>query len=189
MDNNIYLYGYDYDSYDFDLSNKFNFIEDDISNIFINKGFMAIINIDAFDGIFDELCEPRDNNYLYEYDRLYRKKYKYEYVIFISGDLPSYKNVHSSLQFLTRTVDFKLDIDYYYERCNSKDEKNTNIKNSNITKLKKFVDKQNDYFSSIEVMNKFNVSNKWVKRYMGYMNKKYHNIGYSYSMKKWYKVL
>ncbi len=168
----------------------------DISNY---KADILIINLDDYmNNLYDELkkCELyKEDNYhkhlyhkydLYEYDRLNRKKYEnYKKVFLVSIDWLfeeyNYKNIYSNIYFVNDQAKLDLSID-------DGNSKISNIKNKNISKLKEYVDNQKDYFNSKDIMEAFNVSNRWIKRYMKDMNDIYNNIGYSYSKRKWYKV-
>ncbi len=168
----------------------------DISNY---KADILLIDLDNYiNDLYDELKNRylyKEDNYhkhlyhkydLYEYDRLNRKKYKnYKKVFLVSIDWLfeeyNYKNNYSNIYFVNDQTKLDLSID-------DGNNKISNIKNKNISRLKEYVDNQKDYFNSKDIMKEFNVSNRWIKRYMKDMNNIYNNIGYSYSKRKWYKV-
>ena len=172
---------------------------DNIKDISNYKADILIINLDDYLGdLYDELKELefyKEDNYhkhlykkydLYEYDRLNREKYKnYKKVYLVSIDCLfeeyNYKNNYSNIFFVNDQTKLDLSI-------SNRNDEISNIKNKNINKLKEYVDNQKDYFNSNDIMKKFNVSNRWIKRYMKDMNDIYNNIGYSYSKRKWYKV-
>lgn len=162
---------------------------DEIANY---NGDLLIINLDNLKELYNELYYYDQLKYekydLYEYDRLNRKRFsKFKYVIIISIDLffykYSYKNIYSNILF--KDDNSFIDFDKLY---NTEIVRIGDVKRGNILKLKEQVDNKKDYFNSKDIMDKFKVSNRWVKRYMKYMNDVYNNIGYSYSKRKWYKV-
>lgn len=173
----------------------------DIEDIPNHKADILIICLDQLTELYEELYYYEnynlENNYkhfykkvdLYEFDRLNRNKYKnYKKVYIVSIDCffkefnYHFKSLYTNLNFID---DFEIiDVEINDEVLNT-----SNIKTCNICKLKKYVDKQEDYFDSKDIMKEFNVSNRWVKRYMYDMNKLYNNIGYSYSKRKWYKII
>ena len=172
---------------------------EDVNDISNYKADILIINLDdCLSNLYDELKDRylyKEDNYhkhlyrkydLYEYDRLNRRKYEnYKKVFLVSIDWLfeeyKYKNNYSNIYFVNDQT--KLDLS-----VGNKEYKISNIKNKNICKLKEYIDKQKDYFNSKDIMKEFNVSNRWIKRYMKDMNDIYNNIGYSYSKRKWYKV-
>ena len=184
----VVVIGFDIDDINNSLCNNITCISiDDINK---NKADILIINLDNMDDLYNEISYYDSNKYLkydlYEYDRVNRLKYKnYNSVYIVSldnmFDKYKYKNIYSNIIFINN-----LDEINYLIQDNNK--KISNIKNNNINKLKEYVDKQNNYFSSKDIMNLFKVSNRWIKRYMKDMNDIYNNIGYSYSKRKWYKV-
>ncbi len=156
------------------------------------KADILIISIDCLSDLFNAINDcyqfSEDKVDLYEYDRLNRYKYKnYKKVYLVSiecffGEFNyHFKSLYTNLIFIDDFI--PIDTNINDDEC-----KVSNIKMGNILKLKEYVDKQNDYFDSKEIMKKFNVSNRWIKRYMYDMNKIYNNIGYSYSKRKWYKI-
>lgn len=181
----------------FNIDGDITFI-DNVDDIFMYKADILIIDLCNLKKLFDELynCEvyKYQNNHmhlyekydLYEYDRLNRSKFKnYRKVFIVSIDCLfdeyNYKNIYSNIYYVNGFN--KLDL-----QINDNNFKISSIKNKNILKLKEYVDKQENYFDSKEIMKQFNVSSRWIKRYMKDMNDIYNNIGYSYSKRKWYKV-
>lgn len=191
MKNNIISVGLDQDYLleRFNIDTSITYV-DNINNLICDKADLLIINLDNMNDLYSDLLSYDEVKYqkydLYDFDRLNRKKFKnFEKVYIISLDKLFYKynfkSLYTNIHFIDDGGKLDLSID------NSRP-KNSNIKNNNINKLKEYVDNQKDYFTSIDIMNKFKVSSRWVKRYMKAMNDIYNNIGYSYSKRKWYKV-
>lgn len=191
MKNNIISVGLDQDYLleRFNIDTSITYV-DNINNLICDKANLLIINLDNMNDLYSDLLSYDEVKYqkydLYDFDRLNRKKFKnFEKVYIISLDKLFYKynfkSLYTNIHFIDDGGKLDLSID------NSRP-KNSNIKNNNINKLKEYVDNQKDYFTSIDIMNKFKVSSRWVKRYMKAMNDIYNNIGYSYSKRKWYKV-
>ncbi len=167
----------------------------DINDVSKYKGDILIIDLDQLENLNEELFEHDSMKYkynykkydLYEFDRLNRYKYRnYKKVIIVAhneyfDEYKTYKNQYSNIYFA-------LDLEYIDFNIIDNKNKISNIKNNNILKLIEYVDKQSSYFDSKPIMKLFNVSNRWIKRYMKDMNDIYNNIGYSYSKRKWYKV-
>ena len=176
------------------LKDKYDNIEliniDDISKY---KGDILILDLDDIKDLNDDLyncCLTNTKYDLYEYDRLNRYKYKnYKKVYIVAhdeyfSDYSTYKNQYSNIYFV-----HGLTVLYFTNlSVNNDSKKISNIKNNNILKLKKYVDSKKDYFDSKSIMKLFNVSNRWIKRYMKDMNDIYNNVGYSYTKRKWYKT-
>ena len=172
------------------VSGDIEFISvEDIPNY---KADILIVSIDYLSDLFNAINDcyqfSEDKVDLYEYDRLNRYKYKnYKKVYLVSiecffGEFNyHFKSLYTNLNFIDNFTSIDTNI-------NDNECKVSNIKMGNIQKLKEYVDKQNDYFDSKEIIKKFNVSNRWIKRYMYDMNKIYNNIGYSYTKRKWYKT-
>ena len=167
-------------------------ILNNIDEIVNYKGDLLIINLDNIKDLYDNVSFYDQLKYekydLYEYDRLNRKRFSnFGRVIIVSLDLffdkYNYKNIYSNISFVNDVID--VDVENIY---NNSIKKVSNIKNNNILKLKSYVDNKKNYFNSIDIINTFKVSNRWVKRYMKDMNDIYNNIGYSYSKRMWYKV-
>lgn len=169
-----------------------------IEDVKINKGDILFIELNSIKTLYDtikfyEELKYQDNHKhlynkydLYEYDRLNRKifkNYKKVYIFSIDDLLNeyNYKSLYSNIHFIKFN-----DIPNFKQNANEK--RISNIKNKNINLLKDYVDKQKDYFNSKDIIKKFNVSNRWIKRYMYDMNKLYNNIGYSYTKRMWYKT-
>ena len=155
-----------------------------------DKEGILIINLDNINSLYNNLLYYDELKYqkydLYDFDRINRKKFKkFEKVYIISLDKFFYKYNFKSIYTNIHFID---DGDRIDLSTNNGSYKNSNIKNNNIHKLKEYVDKQKDYFGSKDIMDKFNVSNRWIKRYMKDMNDIYNNVGYSYVKRKWYKV-
>ena len=191
MKNNIISVGLDQDYLleRFNIDTSITYV-DNINNLICDKANLLIINLDNMNDLYSDLLSYDEVKYqkydLYDFDRLNRKKFKnFEKVYIISLDKLFYKYNFKSLYTNIHFIDDggKLDLSLDNSRP-----KNSNIKNNNINKLKEYVDNHKDYFTSIDIMNKFKVSSRWVKRYMKAMNDIYNNIGYSYSKRKWYKV-
>lgn len=174
----------------FNIQKGVKFIDyEDISN---HKGDILIVMIDYLKDLYNEL-----NDYcifggsrvdLYEFDRLNRYKFNdYKKVFLVSIDC-FFKEFNYHFKSLYSNINFIDDFTPIDANVTNEDANISNTKKKNILRLKEYVDKQKDYFDSREIMKKFNVSNRWIKRYMYDMNKIYNNIGYSYSKRKWYKI-
>lgn len=191
MKNNIILVGLDenYLSEIFHIEIPVTCI-DNMSALPNDKEGILIINLDNINSLYNNLLYYDELKYqkydLYDFDRINRKKFKkFEKVYIISLDKFFYKYNFKSIYTNIHFID---DGDRIDLSTNNGSYKNSNIKNNNIHKLKEYVDKQKDYFGSKDIMDKFNVSNRWIKRYMKDMNDIYNNVGYSYVKRKWYKV-
>ena len=163
---------------------------DGLDNISDYKSDYLIINLDNINDLYKELSDFDEQKYkkydLYEFDRLNRIKFsnfKKVYIVSLDHFFNKYhfKSLYSNLNFIDD--DEKIIILEVQKK-----EKISFIKNKNIEKLKEYVDKQDTYFNSKDIMKYFNVSNRWIKRYMKDMNDLYNNIGYSYSKRQWYKI-
>lgn len=174
----------------FNIQKGVKFIDyEDISN---HKGDILIVMIDYLKDLYNELndyCIFGGNRVdLYEYDRLNRYKFNdYKKVFLVSIDC-FFKEFNYHFKSLYSNINFIDDFTPIDANVTNEDTNISNMKKKNILRLKEYVDKQKDYFDSREIMKKFNVSNRWIKRYMYDMNKIYNNIGYSYSKRKWYKI-
>ena len=175
----------------FGIDGNFKTIEslDEVPN---NKGDFLVSFVDSFVDLYNGLdyydCDEfKYQKYdLYEFDRLNRELFSnYRKVFLVSVEMwfkkYNFKSLYSNINFVDDGDELDLSID-------DNKGKISNIKKGNILRLKDYVDKQDDYFDSEGIMKEFNVSNRWVKRYMKDMNDIYNNIGYSYSKRKWYKV-
>ena len=175
----------------FGIDGNFKTIEslDEVPN---NKGDFLVSFVDNFVDLYNGLdyydCDEfKYQKYdLYEFDRLNRELFSnYRKVFLISIEMwfkkYNFKSLYSNINFVDDGDELDLSID-------DNKGKISNIKKGNILRLKDYVEKQDDYFDSERIMKEFNVSNRWVKRYMKDMNDIYNNIGYSYSKRKWYKV-
>ena len=173
----------------FNIDGNFKMVNS-IDELKSNVSDILIAFTDSFTDLYNDL-EYYGNNEkykkadLYEFDRLNRKVFNnYKKVFIISLDKVFYKYKYKSLYSNLYFIDDGDKLDLNLKEKN----KISNIKKGNILRLKDYVDKQDDYFDSEGIMQKFNVSNRWVKRYMKDMNDIFNNIGYSYSKRKWYKV-
>lgn len=163
---------------------------DNMSDLPNDKEGILIINLDNINSLYNNLLYYDELKYqkydLYDFDRLHRRKFdgfKKVYIISLDRFFYKYnfKSIYTNVHFIDDgdKIDLSIENNLY---------KNSNIKNNNIHKLKEYVDKQENYFDSKDIIDKFKVSSRWVKRYMKNMNDTYNNIGYSYSKRKWYKV-
>lgn len=160
------------------------------------KGFLLISDIEEFKELDKELYDNEEYGYkvdIYEFDRLNRKKFKnFEYVIIFSTSnykrLDSLKLDYSNIIIINdNNCDRNMIYDLYDKSLNKKYKKISDIKMNNINKLKEYL-RGKTYIKTKDIMDYFNVSDKWVKRYMKDMNDIYNNIGYNYVKKCWYKV-
>ena len=168
----------------FNIDGNFKMVNS-IDELKSNVSDILIAFTDSFTDLYNDLEYYGNNEKYKKFDRLNRKVFNnYKKVFIISLDKVFYKYKYKSLYSNLYFIDDGDKLDLNLKEKN----KISNIKKGNILRLKDYVDKQDDYFDSEEIMQKFNVSNRWVKRYMKDMNDIFNNIGYSYSKRKWYKV-
>ncbi len=173
----------------FNIDGDITFL-DNLNDISKYKADILIINLDNMPNLYDILSDYDELKYkkydLYEFDRMSRKMFnnhKKVFIISLDDFFHNYKfkSLYSNIYFINSIDEINCNVEQL-------DKKKSRIKNNNIEKLKEYVDKQVDYFDSKNIMKAFNVSNRWIKRYMKDMNDIYNNIGYSYVKRKWYKI-
>jgi len=178
----------------------------DIQNLKRKEGFIFLSCLDEFDDIlkyinylspefFYEDIKPDID--LYEFDRLNRSKFKnFEYVIIISIDFYDFlrpKTIPYSPFIFYDEPTFKKNSDIiftlYEKYLNEKNQKFSNIKLKNISKLKNYLKQtKKTYYTTKEIKEALKVNEKWVQRYMKDMNTIYKNIGYNHHKNMWYVI-
>lgn len=180
-----------------DRNSTLNLIKEDNLKLACEKGgFLLLLTINDLYSYFPNVIDEENPN-VYEIDRHVRKLFKnFEYVILISieefdyGHVPfSNMYVEFANKYFNTEKGLSILIDSLYEKSLTKQElKLTRIKNTNINKLKEYINKKKEYIKTEEIIKSLNVNEKWIQRYMKDMNIVYNNIGYNKKKRLWYKV-
>lgn len=180
-----------------DRNGTLNLIKEDNLKLACEKGgFLLLLTISDIYPLFKDVIDEEKPN-VYEIDKHVRKLFdKFEYVILISIEefnygLVPFSNIYVEFanKYFSSIEGINVLVDYLYNESLNKEElKLSRIKKININKLKKYIDRKQDYIKTEEIIKHLNVNEKWLQRYMKDMNKIYNNIGYNKKTRVWYKV-
>lgn len=159
-----------------------NYYLNNMSEARKHQGYLIIIN-------------NKDNINIVEFDKKYRKVLnRYTKIWLYNEKYKNIKNKWSNIQLVNRDI-FLIDVlsfwdeyESYKEMIESETkEKYTKKRLNSIERIYNYL-KNYKTIKTITILEKLNINERMIQRYMNDINNIYHNIGYDYSNNEWYII-